>query len=326
MNHRFWIRNLTLLLGLALLVGCVPSAPEQAAPPAPAAVSAATDVATNVATNVATDVAPVEEGVSAAPGTVVDFWTTDNDPARLSVYTAVAERYMAQHPQVEVRITGVDEATVADEIVAAAAAGRAPDLVRIGLEQTATLISNNLLDFAAAEATVEAVGREDFRTEPLAMTSMPNTGEIFAVPYDGWVQALWYRQDLFADAGLNAPISWDEINAACDQLATTVQVEVGLSLPSDPKSNYTHQVFEQVAMSNNAWPFDSAGNVTMNSLQMVEALRFYTESPALLAACTPRSLQCPRGLRTRSNGHALLQHLHYGRFAGRVYTPRRQRI
>jgi multiple sugar transport system substrate-binding protein len=50
----------------------------------------------------------------------------------------------------------------------------------------------------------------------------------------------------------------------------------GLTLASDPSQNYVQQVFEQVAMSNNAWPFDADGNVTMDTPEMIAALEFYT--------------------------------------------------
>ena len=71
-------------------------------------------------------------------------------------------------------------------------------------------------------------------------------------------------------------ISWDDINAACDALPGTGNLLYGLTLGTDPGQNYPHQVFEQVAISNNAWPFDAAGNVTMNTPEMIEALAFYT--------------------------------------------------
>ncbi len=44
-----------------------------------------------------------------------------------------------------------------------------------------------------------------------------------------------------------------------------------------------HQIFEQVAMSGGAWPFDEVGNVTMETPEMIEALRFYTD----LQRCSP---------------------------------------
>jgi multiple sugar transport system substrate-binding protein len=108
------------------------------------------------------------------------------------------------------------------------------------------------------------------------MVTDPATGKFAAVPFDGWVQAMWYRADVFEEAGLNPPVSWDDINAACEALPGTGNLLWALTLGTDPGQNYPHQVFEQVAMSNNAWPFDEAGNVTMDTPEMVEALRFYT--------------------------------------------------
>jgi multiple sugar transport system substrate-binding protein len=108
------------------------------------------------------------------------------------------------------------------------------------------------------------------------MVTDPTTGNRAAIPYDGWIQANWYREDVFEEAGLNPPISWEDIQAACETLPGTGNLLYALTLGNDPGQNYGHQVFEQVAMSNEAWPFDEAGNVTMNTPEMVEALEFYT--------------------------------------------------
>jgi multiple sugar transport system substrate-binding protein len=113
------------------------------------------------------------------------------------------------------------------------------------------------------------------------------------VPYDGWIQAIWYRGDVFEEAGLNAPITWDDINAACDALPGTGNLLYGLTLGTDPEQNYPHQVFEQVAISNNAWPFDGDGNVTMNTPEMIEALAFYAD----LQRCALPGPQYWRGAR-----------------------------
>ncbi|MEZ4518845.1 MAG: extracellular solute-binding protein [Chloroflexota bacterium] len=90
------------------------------------------------------------------------------------------------------------------------------------------------------------------------------------------MQAIWYREDIFNELGLNAPISWDDINAACDALPGTGNLLYALGLGTDPGQNYGHQIFEQVAISNNAWPFDADGNVTMDTPEMIAALEFYT--------------------------------------------------
>ena len=109
------------------------------------------------------------------------------------------------------------------------------------------------------------------------MVTDPESGKFAAIPFDGWIQALWYRSDIFETLGLNPPITWDDINAACDALPGAEDLLYAIGLGTDPGQNYPHQIFEQVAISNNAWPFDGEGNVTMNTPEMIEALRFYTD-------------------------------------------------
>jgi multiple sugar transport system substrate-binding protein len=200
---------------------------------------------------------------------------------------------MAEHPEVEVRIVPIEEAGVSQRIATALAANRPPDIVRMGVERVAAFAADEILDEDAAEAVIASIGEDDFRAGPLAMVTDPATGKRAAVPFDGWIQAIWYRADVFEEAGLNPPISWDDINAACDALPGTGNLLYGLTLGTDPGQNYPHQVFEQVAISNDAWPFDEAGNVTMNTPEMVEALAFYTE----LQRCALPGPQYWRGAR-----------------------------
>ncbi len=224
---------------------------------------------------------------------IIEFWTTDNEPARLDVYEAIADRYMAEHPNVDLRIVAIEESGISQRIATALAANRLPDIVRMGVERVATLAADEILDEDAAEAVINDIGVDDFRESPLQMVVDPATGKYAAIPYDGWVQALWYRSDIFEEAGLEAPVTWDAINAACDALPGTGNLLYGLTLGTDPGQNYGHQVFEQVAMSNNAWPFDAEGNVTFDTPEMIEALRFYTE----LQRCAMPGPQYWRGAR-----------------------------
>ncbi|MHC1773467.1 MAG: ABC transporter substrate-binding protein [Flexilinea sp.] len=222
-------------------------------------------------------VGTILSAVEAAEETVIEFWTTDNEEERIIAYEAIADAFMAEYPEIDLRIVPIEEAGVAQRIATAQAANRLPDIIRMGVERVSSFAADNILDLEAAEATIKSIGEDDFQAGPLTMVTDPSTGKYAAVPFDGWVQALWYRSDIFDELGLNPPVSWDDINAACDALPGTGDLLYGLGLGTDPGQNYPHQVFEQVAMSNNAWPFDEAGNVTMNTPEMIEALRFYTE-------------------------------------------------
>ncbi|MGD2205270.1 MAG: extracellular solute-binding protein [Anaerolineae bacterium] len=231
--------------------------------------------------------------VEKEPEVVVEFWTTDNEEERVDVYEAVAARFMEEHPEIEVRIVPIEEAGVTQRMATSLAANRPPDIIRMGVERVAAFAADEILDEDAAQAVIDAVGKDDFRAGPLQMVTNPATGNYAAIPFDGWIQAIWYRNDSFETAGLNAPLTWDDINAACDALPGTGNLLYALTLGTDPGQNYPHQVFEQVAMSNDAWPFDEDGNVTMNTPEMIEALEFY----AGLQRCAMPGPQYWRGAR-----------------------------
>jgi multiple sugar transport system substrate-binding protein len=229
----------------------------------------------------ATVIAASEEATatvdSALELAAVEIWTADNEPERVAVYTAVAQAFMEENPNVVIEIVPVEESSISVDLMSAINDDASPDLIIAGLERIVELEASELLDHNAASAVIDRVGRDDFREGPLDLLTSSVDGLPVAVPYTGWIQALWYRRDLFEEAGLNMPITWDDINAACDVFAADETSRYGTILPTTGEQNYVHQVFEQVAMSGGAWPFDEIGNVTMDTPEMVEALRFYTE-------------------------------------------------
>ncbi len=257
--------GLLLLVGLLAAVFAVGCQPEVVVKEVPVEV-------------IVTEVVEVEVEVPAEPvdKTIVEFWTTDNEEDRVDVYEEIAARYMAEHPEVEIRIVPIEEGGISQRIATSQAANRLPDIVRMGIERVSSFAADGILDVEAAEATIASIGEDDFRAGPLSMVTDPTTGKYAAVPFDGWIQAIWYRADIFDNAGLSAPINWDDINAACDTLPGTDDLLYAITIGTDTGWNYGHQVFEQIAMSNDAWPFDAAGNVTMNTPEMIEALAFNT--------------------------------------------------
>lgn len=290
---------IVVLVGLAILIAaCQPETVEVTR------VVTETEVQEVEVTRVITEVVEGEEvevtrvvevEVPAEPGerTVVEFWTTDNEADRVEVYEQVAARFMEANPDVDLRIVPIEEAGVSQRISTAQGANRLPDIVRMGVERVAAFAAEGILDQDAAEAVISSVGEDDFRSGPLSMVTDPDTGRYSAVPYDGWIQAIWYRQDVFDELGLEPPITWETIQTACESLAGTGNLLYGITLGTDPGQNYGHQVFEQVAISNDAWPFDEEGNVTMNTPEMIEALDFY----AGLQDCAAPGPQYWRGAR-----------------------------
>ncbi|MEZ4518846.1 MAG: hypothetical protein R3C44_19180 [Chloroflexota bacterium] len=134
---------------------------------------------TRVVTETTTEEVPVEVTrvveVDAEPmeQTVVEFWTTDNEEDRVNAYEAVAANYMAEHPEVEIRIVPIEEAGITQRIATARAANRLPDIVRMGVERVATFAADGILDEEAANAVISNIGEDDFRAGPLTMVTDP---------------------------------------------------------------------------------------------------------------------------------------------------------
>jgi multiple sugar transport system substrate-binding protein len=277
MKHLKTLIPVLLLMSL-ILTGC--------AAPEPEVVIETVEVPVEVIKEVEVPAEPTDK-------TVVEFWTTDNEEDRVDRYETIAAAYMADHPDVEIRIVAIEEGGITQRIATAQAANRLPDIVRMGIERVAAFAADGILDEDAAEATIASIGKDDFRAGPLAMVVNPATGKYAAIPFDGWIQAIWYRADVFEAAGLAPPTSWETIKAACETLPGTGNLLYALTLGTDAGQNYGHQVFEQVAMSNDAWPFDEAGNVTMDTPEMVAALEFYTD----LQTCAVPGPQYWRGAR-----------------------------
>lgn len=258
--------NLGLVMALGVLailtLACAPTAAPAPAPPI---------IQTQV----------VEKVITATPGpavkkTVLEFWTTDNEEYRVDKYEEIAARFMAQNPDIEVRIVPIDEATVSQRVATARGANRLPAIARVGVERVAPFNADDILDTDIPTKVINDLGADTFFPGTLNMVKTPDGKGYAAVPYDGWLQALWYRTDEFKKLGLNMPEKWDDIKKACEEIKGKDGFLYGMTLGTDPGQNYGHQVFEQFAMSNGARPFDKDGNVTMNSPQMVQALDFYT--------------------------------------------------
>ena len=207
----------------------------------------------------------------------IEFWSTDNEEDRVAKYEQVAAAFMAENPDIKVKIVPVEEGAISQRIATAKGAGDLPDIVRMGVERAAAFSADGLLDEDAATAVVKSIGEDDFRAGPLFMVTNVGSKKYSVVPYDGWIQAIWYRADVFEKTGLEAPTSWDTIQTACEKLPGQEGLFYAVTLGTDPGQNYGHQIFEQVAMSNNAWPFDpESGAVSFNSPEMIAALEFYT--------------------------------------------------
>ncbi|TDD44366.1 extracellular solute-binding protein [Nonomuraea terrae] len=214
-----------------------------------------------------------DDGGGQSSANEITVWTEENLEDRMALQTAIVNEF-TQKTGIRVKLVGVAEDQFSQTVTAAAAAGDLPDVIgALPLAQVRELEANDLLDTETPGRIVDQLGRDTFSPRALELDS--SGGTLLAVPSDGWAQLLLYRKDLFEKAGLQAPDTYETLEAAAAKLNTGGVA--GITLAIAPRDSFTAQSFEHVALANGCELVDGSGNVTLDSPQCVRAFEFYAK-------------------------------------------------
>jgi multiple sugar transport system substrate-binding protein len=209
------------------------------------------------------------DGASEAEYAPIEFWSKEQQAERRQVITPMTNAF----EQADIQVEYFDEDQIPEELAAARSAGNLPNVLQVQTQTIQNLGGEGLLSKESAEAVIEAVGRDDLRDGALSFMSAPDEGH-FAIPHDGWVQGLWYRESKFEELGLSEPRTWEDIRAAAEALHDPENNQYGIGLGTS-RENFTQQAFTPFAISNDARVFNEDGDIVFDSPEMVEALEFY---------------------------------------------------
>ncbi len=199
------------------------------------------------------------------------FWTTEEQPERMETQQRIAADFEAE-TGIEVDVVPVTESQLAERMTAAFAAGDLPDVIFHPVNYALGWAEAGILDTAAATEVIENLGMDTFGEGALEMVSFD--GQYASVPADGWTQLLLYRADLFEEAGLEPPTTFEAIEAAIEELHDPPDMYAFVTA-TDPSQDYMMQVFEHFALANGVNLVDDEGNVTLDTPALVETLEFY---------------------------------------------------
>jgi multiple sugar transport system substrate-binding protein len=208
-----------------------------------------------------------------ASGTTLTLWTAEDNPDRVEATRAIISRFQ-QQTNIKVNLVPVSEDQLQSQITNASAAGSLPDvLAAASLAMVHSLAADGITDSDAAAAVIKTLGRQTFSKRGLSLVEA--NGKPVAVPSDSWTQLLVYRKDLFDQAGLAAPTTFQAIRAAATKLARDGMA--GIVAATKPGDSFTQQTFEYLAVANNCQLVDQAGTITLTSKPCVDTFRFYVE-------------------------------------------------
>lgn len=202
------------------------------------------------------------------------FWTTEDLPDRVTRAQGMIDEFTAA-TGITVELVPTAEDQLPNLVTAAVAADALPDVLFFPMDFAIGWHQQGILDGAAANEVIEALGADTFAQGALDLVRVDGTP--VAVPSDGWGQILVYRADLFEAAGLARPDTFDAIMAGAEALTDADNNFFGIVASTDPGAVFTQQTFEAFALANNCQLADADGNITLNSPECVEAIQFYTD-------------------------------------------------
>jgi multiple sugar transport system substrate-binding protein len=210
-------------------------------------------------------------GAGDGDGQALTVWTLENLPDRMQAQEKIAKQF-SEDTGIRVKLVGVAEDQYSQLLTSAAASGDLPDLIgALPLAGVRELAVNDLANSEVAEAVIDDLGADTFSEQALALTADGDTQ--LSVPSDGWAQLLVYRKDLFDQAGLEPPETYDAIEAAAKELDSgEVAGFVGANIPNDA---FTVQTFEHLALANGCEMVTDDREVVLDSPQCAEAFDFY---------------------------------------------------
>jgi ABC-type glycerol-3-phosphate transport system substrate-binding protein len=235
------------------------------------AATARLTIAASTAAAAVLTLAACGSGGPESDGTVT-VWTVETQPERLAIQEAAMDAW-AEDAGVETDLVPVEEDQVSQLLSAAALSGdEMPDVVNaISPGLVRSFDRDGYLDRAAAAEVVEALGADTFTPEALELTS--DGDEVLAVPSDAWPMMVYYRTDLFEEAGLEPPTTYDDLRAAAEEL--TMRGRHGITLSTDAADPFTQQTLEFLAQGNGCELVDDAGEATLDSPECTETIELY---------------------------------------------------
>ena len=238
---RGFMHAVLVILMLILISSCAPR--EESSQPAPTPASVTTDLSSPK---------------------IIPFFTTESDTDQLAVLQSLIAEYQNLNPGIEVDIVIASPASRGTRLLTSLASG-----TDLGIFEIEPALMSQWADagyLLPLEDVVANIGINDFVDGSL----FRQNGTVYAVPYATSVYGLWIRKDLFEEAGLPLPVTYDEVlNAA--KILTNNQT-YGIALPAG-QNIATVNYFSTFLWQNGGDYFTCNGDVAFGELQALEAVR-----------------------------------------------------
>ncbi len=154
-------------------------------------------------------------GVAAQDKVAFDLYDLHTVDPGLTFLKDVTAKWMAEHPNVQVNITTLENEALKDKIAAEMQSGNPPDL----FQSWGGGVLNQQVAAGMAQPIDAAIADIAGSINPGAMSLFQSGGKQYGLPYNFGLVGFWYNKALFQQAGITAPpTTWAEYLADVQKL------------------------------------------------------------------------------------------------------------
>lgn len=161
-----------------------------------------------------------EVGVSGS----IEVWDYLGQGASNDAMVAVVEAFNEKYPDITVNRTSYAYGDLATAIVQGGVAGTVPDVAIVDVVDNQSFAALGLLKDVTAD-----FGANSAAFHPGPWSSTQYLGATYGVPLNSNNLALYYNVDMFTEAGLEAPTTWDELTEVGTALSTADRFGIAMS-------------------------------------------------------------------------------------------------
>jgi ABC-type glycerol-3-phosphate transport system substrate-binding protein len=226
------------------------------------------------------------QGAEKGGKVVLKYWDMQwGSPTFMGQLKKNVAEFNKANPSIEVKFTELSWGDYQQKLLSAVQAGNPPDIgggdsgIAFNMDaQGQTLDITDLHEKWAKDGT--------FADMPeWAYKKWDYNGKKVGITWQFDQRAIFYRKDLFAQAGIPVPKTWDDLLAAAQKLHDPSKGMVGIAVPGKQGSFDTDQFYMTLALQAGGGLADAQGNPTFNSAQNLTALEFEKK---LVDCCTAK--------------------------------------
>ena len=210
-------------------------------------------------------------------GKTLTYWASNQgsstDVDRQVLTTELAK--FTQQTGIKVNLEVIGWPDLQNRILAATSSGKGPDVLNIGNTWAASLQATGAF-MPFDQAALDAIGGKDKFVESSFKTSGMVGKDPTSVPLYGLVYGLYYNKKMFADAGLQPPKTWEELQAAATKLTDAGKGTYGMAMEGGSYTESVHFAFI-FGQQHGADPFDAQGKPQFTSDGMVNGVKQYVD-------------------------------------------------